>query len=316
MEKMKDRNGILIFGGLMIDRYFMVNRFPQRGGDALILDTYEYVGGCSINMAMTIKNLGGTPYIISHLANDAEGTTCLDYVRAKGLPEDCIKMTDLNRAGDSKAETGYSMVFVEPDGERTFLTKEGVEGWFEDALVSGDIKSGCGTAAVTGYYLLNDEGRKVIRTLETLKRDEVLIVFDPGPMVSHIDPGVLRQMIEISDAIIPNMEEAIFLAGEGDPEIWASELASQGKIIVLTRGAKGGTVFSKNEHFRYDIADSATVDSTGAGDSFTGALACGLSQNRDLESSVELAKRCAALTAGVYGPHGEFSREDIYGGDQ
>ncbi|HZK02279.1 MAG TPA: carbohydrate kinase family protein [Anaerovoracaceae bacterium] len=303
-------SGILIFGGLMIDQYYMIDRFPRRGQDGIITNSLEFVGGCAINMATTIKNLGGHPYVVSYLGNDEKGKRCLDYLKNQGMSSDCVQIENSVK----QAETGYCLVFVEPDGERTFLTKEGIEGKFDDSLLSEAIINECNVVAVTGYYLIGNEGEKKVAVLKDLKKNGYRIVFDPSPLVSYIDVPVLTKIIELSDLIVPNWEESKYLAELGkdnaespDRLKWAKAKADSGTLIVLTMGEVGGIVFHKSGSFEYNSIPVEVIDSTGAGDSFVGALAYGISKDWDFKKSLAVATRCAALIVGINGPHGNFT---------
>ncbi|MGI6751312.1 MAG: carbohydrate kinase family protein [Anaerovoracaceae bacterium] len=289
---------ILVFGGLMMDRYYMVDRFPERGRDGIVLDSHDFVGGCAINMGVTIKNLGGTPYIVSYVGNDETGKKCLEYLSQMGMPEDCVRQVS--------GETGYCMVFVEPDGERTFLTKSGLGGDFDHALLEGEVVGKVRVAVVTGYYLLGESGRDVVSALELLKSKGCKILFDPSPMVGYICPGVLAKVMDLANIIIPNWEEGIFLAGKESPLGWAKRKGDRGHKVILTKGSSGGFIFQEGNENRFESVPAAVVDTTGAGDSFAGALAFGMAQCWSLEKSVRVAVRCAAMTTEIKGPHGGF----------
>lgn len=52
---------ILIFGGLLLDRYFSIEKWPMRGQDGYFTGETSFVGGCAVNMAATIRTWGATP---------------------------------------------------------------------------------------------------------------------------------------------------------------------------------------------------------------------------------------------------------------
>lgn len=294
--------GILVLGGLMVDRFYMVDRFPQRGQDAIIKRAFSQVGGCAVNMAFTIRNLGGRAHLVSYVGEDAEGSLCLQYLKEKGLPYGCVKT--------APGRTGYCMVFVEPDGERTFLTMEGCEGRFTEDLISQDALHECRGAAVTGYYLLGECGDSVLAALERLKQRGVKILLDPSPLVSYIEPGLLNRAVRLADVLTPNREETEVLAAGERPEDWALARSAgeggPGALVVVKEGAKGGTVYDNGRAFPYKSYPVETADSTGAGDSFAGGLLWALLEGFSSEKAAELAARCAGLTAAMKGPHGEF----------
>ncbi len=280
---------ILVFGGLLLDHYVAVDHLPERGGDGMIQAERTFVGGCAINMAVTAQNLirssqsDVTVHVVSGLGEDETSQQIEEYMSAHDLSMEYVERV----AGT----TGKCYVFVEPDGERTFLTKKGVEADFSEKMTQKIMEGGCLVAGVTGYYLLNKDARKVVKVLKKLKEQGTIILFDPSPLVHYIDPVVLGGMLEIADVMKPSGEEL-------------SEEDYRGKIVIKSEGAKGGQVISPEGSFHYDSVKCQAVDTTGAGDSFSGALLYGLSQKMPLEVMVEKAAQAAAKTVEVYGPHG------------
>ena len=141
---------ILLFGGLLLDHYFSVDRWPQRGQDGYVVGQARFVGGCAANMAVTIHNLGGHPHVVSCVGGDRSGETIQRYWREHGLSQRFILETE--------GETGSCLVFSEPNGERTFLTRKGVELSFPADLAEAVLLCEPAWAGVTGYYLLGEEG--------------------------------------------------------------------------------------------------------------------------------------------------------------
>lgn len=295
-------NGILICGGLLIDRYALIDRYPARGGDGYILESFDVVGGCSVNMAKTIMNLGATPYIISFAGDDAWGKEVADFMEKERLPADCVARKSGN--------TGYCLVFLEPDGERTFLTRVGCEAEYSDSLITDAAESACGVAAVTGYYLLDASSAGLIGRLKRFKQRGGRIVFDPSPLVGKIRPDCLKGILSISDVITPNTAEAEFIAAfEGDAarEQWAFHRNERGAAVIITDGGAGGALYINGVKIPYSAVKTDVVDTTGAGDSFTGAIAYSLSNGIPLEKAISLAAGAAAVAASIKGPHGDFN---------
>jgi len=289
---------ILICGGLLIDRYLLVDKYPERGGDGYLLDSFDVVGGCAVNIAATVKNLGAMPYVVSSIGNDLWGDEIMKFMLENRLAADCIKRIEGN--------TGYCLVFLEPDGERTFLTYKGCEMEYSDSLVSNKVADSCEVIVVTGYYLLDESSKKLIEKLKVLKEKGCLIIFDPSPLVDKIDDLYLKEMLTISDVITPNESEIKTLAGIESPEQWALSSSQKGISVIIKKGADGGILYQKGVKIRYDAINVKVLDTTGAGDSFTGAIAYALANGIPLEKGVLLAASTAAVIATMKGPNGDF----------
>ena len=291
----------IIFGGLIADRYFNINKYPNRGSDAFITGEKSYVGGCAINMAAAINNLGGRAHVVSYVGNDKTGTQIMSYMKKNGFSTEFVKT--------SEGANGYSMVLKEPDGEKTFITKKGVEEVFDPSLLEKVDSVNPKTAAVTGYYLLNNNAALIMDCLEILKVSGVKILFDPGPFVEYISPDILKRIIKISRVITPNESEMdVFKALDKN---FIDNFAKGKNIIVLKRGVNGGTVYREGDSFSYKSVSVNTVDSTGAGDSFAGALVFAMGNRIDIHKAVELAAICAAKTVQIDAPHGFWKIKEV-----
>lgn len=289
---------IVIFGGLLLDRYFHIDRWPDRSQDGFFHREENFVGGCAINMAVTIHNLGGQAHVISCLGSDPVGQTIRDYLIQHRLSQMLVHPT----SGD----TGSCLVFVEPEGERTFLTRKGAEGEFPPELAEQASALSPAWAGVTGYYLLGEDAPRILDCLEQLHRDGTKILFDPSPLVGDIRPELLARMVAVSDVLTPNTTELPFLGSEAA----LPALTAAGKTVLLKRGAAGGSVYAPDEGFDYAGVPCTAVDTTGAGDSFSGALLHAMNEGRSLRESVALAAACAAKTVQLRGPHGFWNLEE------
>jgi len=300
-EKM---NNILIFGGLILDRYFLVDKFPEHSKDGFIYDSFDIAGGCAINMAKTIQNLGGTGYVVSYIGQDTWGTEICEYMERQKLPLDCVKKI--------KGKTGYCLVFVESDGERTFLTSKGIEGYFSDELISGKVEKNCSVAVITGYYLLDETAEELVHYLGKLKSMGYKIIFDPSPLIDKINSEILNGVVELSDLIIPNIQEAEYIAAHQHVNEWALTKNSIGVKVIIKKGSAGGELFQDGKIIPYSSFLADVVDTTGAGDSFTGAISYCVSRGIHLNKAILIAAACASIITTIKGPHGDFYITDLH----
>lgn len=281
----------VLFGGLLLDKYYELETLPERGQDGFINNEFECVGGCSINMAATFNNLGGEAHIVSYIGKDKIGKSIIEYMNEHNFSTRYVM--------EKEGTTGYCMVFVEEDGERTFLTKGGMELEFSKEIVSDQLKD-IKYAAVTGYFLLNDGAYEVLEVLEDFHRDGGYILFDPSPLVESIENDILRRIIKISNMVTPNTSEVNYI----------KEWIDEDKVVILKRGEYGGTVYERNRNFDYMPLKVNVVDTTGAGDSFAAGVLFGIAQGKSLQEAVRLGSQTSAITVGINGPHGFWSLDE------
>ena len=232
-QSLNDPVQYLLLGGVILDRYFEVERYPQAGSDALIRRAYERVGGCCLNVAITLKNLGGRPSIANMVGDDEIGLKIASYIKGAGLGMTCMQ-TALGR------QSGYCLNILDASGERTFFTLKGCEAELPPEVAALPRPVGFAFAYVTGYFLLNRQtAGAVLALVDGLRLDGCKVLFDPGALVGEIDPALLRGILQRSDWITPNSGELVILQERLGVEQPATffELGLTG--IVLKKGSQG-----------------------------------------------------------------------------
>ena len=302
----------LILGGLVPDVYYSVSRWPERGQDGFITDEKVVVGGCAVNMAVTAENLGLRAHVVSCVGDDAVGGQMQKYMEENGLSSRFIRKV----SGDS----GKCLVFVEPDGERTFLTRKGAEGLFSQELAEAVLEGKYAAVGVTGYYLLNNDSERVIEVLEELYHRGTMILFDPSPLADSVRRDLLIRMMKISHIMTPNVTELkileerwggkLTLPEEERPDPENSLCGNDAPVFIVKDGSTGGTVYTPKGSFPYQAERCEAVDTTGAGDSFSGALLYSMAEGLTMGDAVRLAAKCAAKTVTIQGPHGFWKLEE------
>lgn len=278
-----------IFGGVILDKYLEMEKYPTRGQDEIITKDFNIAGGCCINMAATFNNLGGDAHIVSYLGSDSTGKEIIEYMDQHGFSRKYINQIN--------GETGYCLVVLEKNGERTFMTKKGVESGFHKELLTKDL-SKIKNVMVTGYFLLSEDSEEIISCLEEISKQSEYFLFDPGPLVNLIDPKILNRVLSIANIITVNEVEVESMILPEDSN----------KIIVIKKGKAGGEVRHGSEQFSYQAKNVQAIDTTGAGDSFAAGLMFGLVSGMDVKSSISIAVESSALTVTIKGPHGFWKR--------
>lgn len=307
VEKLAQPARVILLGGILLDRYLEVDHYPTVGQDTLIRRSFDTVGGCCLNVAVTLKNLGSLPYIVTQWGDDEIGSEIEQHVASLALPTTCMRKV----AG---TETGYCLVVLDQAGERTFFTYKGCEAEFSLEDFPAELTTDVAFAYVTGYYLLNPQTTAaVIELIRQLREKGCQILFDPGPLVGEMEAFQLRELLRCSDWLVPNLAELALIKtklelGE-DLERWV--LGQGCKGLVVKKGSAGVEVVTPAGKFVESALRVTSKDTTGAGDSFTGGFIHGLANGYSLGQAVILANACGAYATTIKGPHGVFSLADI-----
>ncbi|MFM1651093.1 carbohydrate kinase family protein [Brevibacillus sp. B_LB10_24] len=298
---------VLILGGILVDHYMLVEKFPERGQDVQIKDSFYKVGGCAINVAKTLQNVGMDPFIVATIGSDYRGQMISQYLNEQGFDRRCIHT-------DKERESGYSVSLVEASGERTFLTYKGCDDRFSPEMVSPDLLPDIGYVYLTGYYLLEPNyHRDILQLLARIREFGGKIMFDPGPLAAEIDQRTLLDVIQLAHVVTPNETESEKIARiyrvEGKVSDWF--LAQGVEVVVLKKGSEGVTAWTADGQFGCSPFSVKSIDTTGAGDSFAGGFIFGLINQYSLEFTLKFASACGAISTTFLGPHGNFTLADV-----
>jgi sugar/nucleoside kinase (ribokinase family) len=281
---------VLLLGGVIFDKILTIASYPPPGSDTLITSEKIIPSGCALNTAVTLRSYGIRPHIVGTIG-EADKKDITGYMQRLGLPTDGITTTD---AG----ETGYCLTMVDPDAERTFFTKKGVESLFSVEAIPGN--TAFGMIYLTGYYLLEPQQAEMVSAY--LNTVDAPIIFDPGVLVSEIDQKLLQEILNRCYAITPN---------ETEYELLHSFDLSRIQLIVVKRGKGAITTTFRDQRYTCYPYDVNTIDTTGAGDCFVGTLIAQLLEDRPLLTALQTASAAASYMTTIHGPHARFDPDEI-----
>lgn len=202
---------------------------------------------------------------------------------------------------DPEAATGTVICLVDTgnSAERTFLTDSGAslrlapEDW-SDALLEGVAR-----LHLSGYLLFSEPSRALVKVaLESARACGVPVSLDPASAGFLTALGVDRflGLVEGVDLLLPSRDEACLLTGLPDPADAAAKLSRHIPLVVAKQGAQGALVARGGSVSAHVHAAPATpVDTTGAGDAFTGAFLAALLSGADPHTAAQEGCRAGAL---------------------
>lgn len=303
---MSTKPRVLLLGGLLMDRYLVTGRYPGRGEDTLITGEFQRVGGCPFNVARTLQNLGVEPVIYSALSDDVMGRELAEALREAGMDPRATYLLPGEK-------TGYCMIVLDGEGERTFFTFRGCEGHFDPARLSPALVEEVSAVFVTGIYLLYPAWSGLaVEFLEEAAAKGKPVLFDPGPLLGEMDPRLLRRVLEAAAILTPNAgerREIESVLGIPDLPRWALERGM--RCVLETRGSGGAVLYTPEGREEFPASPAQVLDTTGTGDSFAGGLLAGLLTHGGLRRAVREAGACGALTAEVLGAHRVFGWQEV-----
>lgn len=198
---------------------------------------------------------------------------------------------------DTGAATAVVIALVDAAAERTLVTDSGAAFRLGPADWDEGLLDGTGHVHLSGYLFFCAPGRKLAALVAKAARARGLpLSVDPASTGFLRELGTARFLDAVSgtDLLLPNAAEACLLAGRAEPADAARELSARcGATVVVTLGADGALAAAGGRvTARAPGLPRRAVDSTGAGDAFTGALLAARLAGADLPAA--LAAGCAA----------------------
>jgi sugar/nucleoside kinase (ribokinase family) len=290
---------LLSVGSIIADISIDVPALPQRGGDVIGSPARVSAGGGFNILAAASRNGLSTAFAGQH-GTGPNG----DRIRADLAAEGIAALMSPSERGDS----GFCIVLVEPDGERTFVTSPGVEA-SPGAVPLSDLRIGPADAVfVSGYDLCYpDLGPAIAAWIATLPPSTYLMI-DPGPLVAEIPPHILDAVLVRVDALTLNRREAGLLAGLGDPDAAVRHIVprlASGALLIVRDGPAGCLLVGEGMPLpgrRVPAPAVRMIDSTGAGDAHTGVFIASLAAGLAPFDAARRANAAAAIAVTRRGP--------------
>ncbi|MET8449789.1 ribokinase [Streptomyces sp. NPDC005209] len=290
-----DDYDLLVVGSANADLVIGVERRPGAGETVLGGDLAVHPGGKGANQAVAAARLGARTALLARVGDDAHGRLLLDAQRAAGVDTAGVLV--------GGAPTGVALITVDPSGDNSIVVSPGANG----RLTPADVRAAAGLFRASRVVSAQLE-----IPLETVV--EVVRALAPGSrfVLNPSPPRPLPpQVLAACDPLIVNEHEArAVLDGSGvgeEPEDWARSLLARGpRSVVVTLGARGALVASAEGMTRVPSVPMAAVDTTGAGDAFTAALAWRLGTGATLAEAAGHAARVGAAAVTKRGAQESF----------
>ena len=296
---------VLLLGGLLVDRYLHLMYYPERGEDTLINEEKEYIGGCPYNVAISLKNLEAEPIVYSAIGNGPLGQFINDEITSKKLDKSCIFKAE-------SGESGYCLIMLDNDKERTFFAKHGCEGQFNSEIISESLFDEIEYIYLTGIYVLyKDNNKELINFLIKAKEHGKKIIFDVAPMIGSIPKEVIEQILPLCHTLKVNKNERITLEKVINSDLRKSLLLSSVYCIIETNGSNGSIAYYDKQSMHIPSYPTNVQDSNGAGDNYIAGFIYGLLNNQDIEHCMKIANACGSLACETLGTTVTYTINDI-----
>lgn len=281
---------ILTFGSINLDLIFPLSHLPTPGETVLGADMTIEPGGKGANQAVAAARDGARVVFAGAVGADALAQDALRLMRATDIDTTRIVIAD--------AATGCATICVDREGRNLIAVASGANlaaraSQIEDALL---------TPETTVLLQMEVPPAETVSLIARARIAGCRIVLNLAPAAA-LTESALRAI----DVLVVNEGEAAFLAEHLGCPATASALHSHlGVTVVVTLGMNGLDAMAATGQIRLSAHIVEAIDTTGAGDCFTGVLASHLDRGATLPEALARASTAAALACTRHGTQGSM----------
>jgi hypothetical protein len=279
---------VLNFGSLNIDYVYDVDNFVRKGETISSKGLNVFCGGKGLNQSVALARAGADVYHAGMIGKD--GIFLVDFLKNSGVNVDNILIRDDIRTGNAIIQreiSGDNCIILFAGANRS-ITRDYVDKVLE--------KFGRGD-----YIVLQNEISELPYIVESAHRQGMKIVLNPSPMDEII--GELN--LSYIDYFLLNETEALKLSGidKFDSKKCMSGLVNtyKGAGVLITLGDKGAIYSDGNIFVEQKAVKTKAVDTTAAGDTFTGYFVNGILGGKEIKEAINEATIAASIAVSRIG---------------
>ncbi|MER6532810.1 ribokinase [Streptomyces sp. 900105755] len=272
---------IAVLGSMNMDLVAYAEKAPQLGETVTGRAFRTIPGGKGANQAIAAARAGATVSMIGAVGHDAYGVRLRETLEHSGVDTDSLRTIE--------GPSGTAHIVVDDEGGNAIVVIPGANGTV-DHLSPGDE----GVIASADMLLLQLEIplAAVVAGAQAARRHGIRTVLTPSPA-----RPLPSELLDNIDLLVANEREAATLTDRTDPRDAAAALLDQVPQVIVTLGAAGSLYLTRDAApLVIPAPHVTTVDSTGAGDTFVGALAVALAEEKPIREALSWAAAAAAIS--------------------
>lgn len=271
---------IINFGSLNIDKVYNVSDFVRPGQTISALNLNTFCGGKGLNQSIAAARAGAN--VVHAGAVGPDGDMLVNALKESGV--------DVSQLAHLPGDSGHAIIQVSQTGENCIIVSGGTNQQLSEAYIDSVLAGGCPGDVV----LMQNEVNNLPYIMHAAKAKNLKIALNPSP----ITPALLEYPLELADWLLVNETEGAQISGcnGSHPEILKAlhEKYPQ-TAIVLTLGSDGVLYQDANETAGEKCFKVKAVDTTAAGDTFTGFFLTCCLEGMPVQQCLTMASKASAI---------------------
>ena len=270
---------VLNYGSLNVDYTYSVPHIIVGGETMASYELHEYCGGKGLNQSVALAKAGLDVWHAGIIGND--GQMLLDACADAGVHTEYIKKMDVRG--------GHTVIQVDANGQNSIILYGGTN-QMQTAEFVDEVLSHFGEG---DYLVLQNEINMLDYIIDKAYERGMKIVLNPSPYNEKLDACDLSKI----SLFLVNEIEAGQITGNADPGHALDALHEKfpNAAFVLTLGSDGAWYYDGQQKVFQGIFKVKAVDTTAAGDTFTGFFIKKLTEGADIQTALKTAAKASSI---------------------
>ena len=282
---------ILVFGSLNIDLVAQVPVIPGPGRTVLAPSYQTHFGGKGANQAVAAARIAGPGRVrmAGRVGRDGFGDSAIENLRTNGVDADLVVRAD--------EPTGCAFITVDQAGENAITVASGAN----LTTSAGNLPASLFDADTVLVLQMEVPFAQALDAARRTTAASGTVIWNLAPVPARMSREMVSELLAATSHLVVNEHEALDAAAAlglaaSDYEAAAAALAKAGNLVcIVTAGARGAlAVTADGTRLHAPAPDITPVDTTGAGDTFAGALAAMIHEKVPLQTALEVGCEAAA----------------------
>lgn len=285
---------VLNIGSLNIDYVYGVDHIVIPGETVSSKDMNMFAGGKGFNQSVALAKAGVEVYHCGIIGED--GKFFIDLCREYNINSDYIKTVS--------GKSGHTIIQVDSDAQNCILLHGGTNQKFTKDIIDDVFEN----FEKDDILLIQNEINMVPYIIDRAYSKDMKIILNPSPFNGKLKECDLNKI----DTFLINEIEGEQITGSNNPEIIINSMKNKypNAKVVLTLGKEGIVYLDGNKTYKQGIFKVKAVDTTAAGDTFTGYFISGLINKDDISEILKISAKASAIAVSRKGATSSIPERD------